>query len=117
MEIEKVIAEIESWAGTALPLEYSRILTSYGGKIIGEQVRFYSAQEIIERNETYGTKKYCPGYITIGDDSGGRAVVIPLTRMPISVYLVGHGYMDPEGFLLVSNNLGEWLNAECPVPN
>ena len=117
MEIASFIAEIENWTGSTLPLEYSRLLISHGGQIIGEQVLFYSAQDIIERNETYEKKKYSPGYLSIGDDSGGRAVVIPLCKDSAPVYLVDHGYMDPDGFLLVSNNLSEWFNAQCPVPN
>src|SRR2546429_3087481 len=98
---ETVIEEIERWAGKALPGFYRHFLLTHEEKIIGQQVNLYAAEWVIERNETYQTKEYCPGYITIGDDSGGRAFVISFADIPCSVFVVDHGYMNPDGFELV----------------
>ena len=100
--------KVTSWAGNELPEEYVALLMARGGQFCGELVRLYDVDEIIERNETYETKTYCPGFLTIGDDRGGRAVVIASRRAPSPVYLVDHGYMSPDGFATVASD-------DCPV--
>jgi hypothetical protein len=109
------VAEVERWLGTALPSEYVIFLCSHEERLIGEQVLLYAAESLIERNETYETKVYCPGYLTIGDDSGGRAVVIPTDQPLGTVYLVGHGIMSPNYFKLLPMSFGAWVNEGCPV--
>jgi hypothetical protein len=112
---EAAMQEIERWAGHPLPSAYRHVLPRLRDEIIGEQVLLYPADMVVERNETYQTKKYCPGYITIGDDSGGRAVMIALDDPTSQIYIVGHGSMDPQEFEPVNLPLAEWLEAACPV--
>ncbi|MGB4811940.1 MAG: DUF4274 domain-containing protein [Methylophilaceae bacterium] len=110
-----LIAAIETWAQTTLPSEYRQFLLSHDEMFFGDSILIYAAEDVIERNETYETKVYCPGYITIGDDSGGQAVVISLSGEPSSVFLVGHGHMKPDGFHLMANSLSEWIANGCPI--
>ena len=49
---------------------------------------------MLERNRAFETL-YRPGYPAIGDDSGGRAVVMAL-RSPQALFLVDHGAMTPD---------------------
>lgn len=114
MRREAVVAEIERWVGKPLPGFYRHFLLVHEEQIFGQQVSLYTAESVIERNETYQTKEYCPGYITIGDDSGGRAFVISLSDIPRSVFVVGHGDMDPEEFELVANDFDVWVKHGCP---
>ena len=109
------VDEVERWLGTALPSEYIKFLLSYDERLIGERVLLYPADALIERNETYETKIYCPGYLTIGDDSGGRAVVIPIDQPLGKVYLVDHGSMSPSDFELLSKSFNAWLEEGCPI--
>lgn len=109
------IAEVERWLGTALPIEYVIFLRSHEEDLIGEQVFLYPAELLIERNETYETKLYCPGYLAIGDDSGGRAVVIPMGQPLGKVYLVGHGTMSPSDFEPLPMSFSAWVKEECPI--
>ena len=111
----ELIAEVEQWLGTALPVEYVKFLLSYDESLIGKQVLIYAAESLIERNETYETKIYCPGYLTIGDDSGGRAVVIPIDQPLCKVYLVDHGSMSPSDFDLLPKSFHAWLEDGCPI--
>jgi hypothetical protein len=106
---------VEAWLGATLPAEYAKFLKSHTGSIIGEQVCLYSVTSLIERNETYETLTYCPGYLAIGDDSGGRAVIILLADPLKDVYLVGHGDMDLNGFKLLPLPFSEWLRSACAV--
>jgi SMI1 / KNR4 family (SUKH-1) len=110
------ITLIEDWAGAKLPDAYKRILEGYEGRISNGPVFIYSAEDVIERNETFETREYCPGYITIGDDSGGRAIVIDLSDQRCRVFMVDHGSMNPEDFALVSTDLSAWVEAGCPLP-
>lgn len=109
------IAEVERWLGTALPIEYVIFLRSHEEELIGEQVLLYSAELLIERNETYETKIYCPDYLAIGDDSGGRAVVIPIDQSLGEVYLVDHGTMSPSDFELLPMSFSAWVKEACPI--
>jgi hypothetical protein len=112
---ESDIEKVEAWLGATLPADYVKFLKSHTESIIGEQVCLYSVTSLIERNETYETLAYCPGYLAIGDDSGGRAVIIPLAKPLEDVYLVDHGYMDLDGFKLLPLPFSEWLRSACPV--
>ena len=111
------IDALEAWLGAPLPAAYARFLLTHEEGVIGEQVSLYTAAMLMERNQTYETREYCPGYLAIGDDSGGRAVVMPLAAdIPFGpLYLVGHGYMSPDGFEPIAQPFEAWLRAGCPV--
>lgn len=55
------IEAVESWASRKLPAEYVSMLARFGGQFITDRIRFYAANEVIERNETFQSKDYCPG--------------------------------------------------------
>lgn len=115
MDKEALIVEIESWANACLPTRYRNFLLRHEEAIFGESVLIYPAECLIDRNETYETKLYCPGYITIGDDSGGNAFIISLAGTDSAVYIVSHGYMKPAGFDLVASDLMKWIEHGCPI--
>ncbi len=115
MALDQDIAAIETWAGVPLAHQYRVFLVSRGGQFVGDFVRFYSADELIERNECYETKLYCPGFLSIGDDSGGRAVIINPQLTPPSVFVVDHGSMSQDDFIVVSESLLDWVNMGCPL--
>ncbi|MES2260464.1 MAG: SMI1/KNR4 family protein [Pseudomonadota bacterium] len=115
MSIESQIAAVEIWAGCPLPPAYVDFLARIGGEFFRDCVLIYSADSIIERNETFQTKVYCPGYLAIGDDSGGRAIVIPLDAANSTVFSVDHGSMAPEEFEVVGESLQKWVADECPA--
>jgi hypothetical protein len=79
-------------------------------------VLLYPLDYVIERNETFETKIYCPGYIAIGDDSGGRAFVISLGDPECNLFVVDLGSMDPDDFDPMNTTLDPWVEAKCPVP-
>lgn len=117
MEATEKIAEVEDWLGLRLPEMYAQFLRSHSGKIFGDRVLLYSVEDLIERNSTYETKVYCPGHIAIGDDSGGRAFVIPLEEWTGSVFVVDHGDMSEEGCALVTTNFDGWIKNDCVLPD
>jgi len=107
---------LEAWAGP-LPRYYRQFLFDHPAGFSGDSVLLYEIGSVIERNECYETKKYCPGHITIGDDSGGSAIVVSLQDEAGSVFLVGHGYMSPDGFEPIASSFQDWLGQGCPLPD
>jgi hypothetical protein len=109
------IAALEAWIHQALPAEYSRLLIDQGGKFLGPSVRLYAADEVIERNQTYESQLYCPGFIAIGDDSGGRAIVIGTGDTSGPVFIVDQGAMSPDDFVQLAKSLEQWAEQSYPV--
>ncbi|WP_077049253.1 hypothetical protein [Pseudomonas sp. KK4] len=62
------------------------------GALLDGQVLIYSTEEIVERNRTYEIDKDFPGQILVGDDSGGRLVLIDRS-VEDKFYLIDSG--DP----------------------
>lgn len=112
----ELIDAVEQWLGASLPERYVDFLLTHQEQTIGDQVLLYPAAYLIERNETFETKTYCPGHLAIGDDSGGHAFVIPIDKPLDTVYVVGHGYMSPKGFRTMPLGFEQWLSEDCPLP-
>jgi hypothetical protein len=114
-ETMQKIDALQRWLGHALPAHYLRFLQGWQEDIRGEQVLLYGVESLMERNETYDTLQSCPSYMTIGDDSGGRAVMLALDGGDRAVYLVGHGSMQRDDFELAADDFTSWLAADCPL--
>ncbi|SDG83949.1 SMI1/KNR4 family protein [Janthinobacterium sp. YR213] len=116
--MSKTMQEIDVFQqalGHTLPAYYLAFLKDWHEDMRGEQVLLYGAESLLERNETYDTQQSCPGYMTIGDDSGGRAVMLALDGAERAVYLVGHGSMQRDDFELAADDFASWLAADCPL--
>ena len=109
-------SEFVAWLGHALPPQYEEYLRSVddGENAVGD-VLLYSADLLVEQNETYEVKSYCPGHFTIGDDGGGRGIVLRVCDG--SVHLVDHGAMTPDDMTLLGDGFREWYAAGCPLPD
>lgn len=117
METTEEIAEIEKWLGLRLPAKYAQFLLEHSERNFGDRVLLYSAGDLVERNSTFETKVYCPGHLAIGDDSGGRAFIIPVEKWTGSVFVVDHGDMTEDGFALVATNFHDWIKNDCVLPD
>lgn len=73
----------------------------------------YAPDEIPERNQPYEMGKYCPGWLTIGDDGGGGAIVVAPDEWPTPVHLVDHGSMSRADFVEVAQDPQEWVHLGC----
>lgn len=106
---------VKKWADSDLQDRYLAVLRKHGGTFCNEVVRLYNIDEIIERNEVYETKRYCPGFLTIADDSGGHAVLIALGAITSPVYLVDQGAMSEEDFTEIASDIDTWMEKVCAV--
>jgi hypothetical protein len=69
----------------------------------------------VERNDTYETKEFCPGFVTIGNDSGDMEFILSLENE--SVLMVDGGSMRPEDAEPVTDDLAAWLADGCAEVN
>lgn len=110
------IDEFQAWLEKSIPEEFKNYAETTGAEEINvNRVLLYSAEDLIERNETYEVKEYCPGYFTIGDDGGGGAIVMKVEDG--SLHLVDHGAMMPDCMKLVADSFQEWHASGCPLPD
>ncbi|TEW45075.1 SMI1/KNR4 family protein [Psychromonas algicola] len=86
---------IEEYFLNKLPKAYREFMLEVGGGHFGD-VFLYGVEDLIERNECYETKEYAPGWIAIGDDGGGRAIIISFSDDDPQVFIVDHGVMEPD---------------------
>lgn len=114
MDNDAAWADIERWYASPIAAPLRAAIDAHGDHWFGERVRLYAVDEIVERNETYQTQVYCPGYVTIGDDSGGRAFVVHGKLDPPTVFAVGHGSMSEIDFVEVGAELSRWISDGCP---
>ncbi|KII28711.1 hypothetical protein NL64_23260 [Pseudomonas fluorescens] len=70
----------------------AKFWTLYNGALLDDQVLIYSAEQVVERNITYEIDKDFPGQLLVGDDSGGRLVLIDRS-VENKFYLIDSG--DP----------------------
>ncbi len=110
-------AALERWLGQPLAPALRTHLIQANGASCGEYVCFYAPAELLERNKTYEVQSYCPGWLTIGDDGGGRAVMVSPGLEPATVFLVDHGSMAREEFHAVADELRAWIELDCPLPS
>ncbi|QJI39403.1 SMI1/KNR4 family protein [Pseudomonas sp. ADAK2] len=64
----------------------------YDGALLNDQVLMYSTDDIVERNQTYEVGINFPEQVLIGDDSGGRLILIDKAISDV-FYLIDSG--DP----------------------
>lgn len=77
-------------------------------------VRFlYGTEDIAERNATWEVQQYASGYVAIGDDGGGRVLLMRLAEEEKKVWIVDAGVMDPQHAELVAEDLLSWVNEGC----
>jgi hypothetical protein len=112
---DDAIDAISRWADEELQSGYIELLRVYGGKVINNRVLIYSADDVVERNVTFETKKYCAGYLALGDDSGGRAIVTNLGKVIGPVFIVDHGSMSEGDFVEIASDIRTWMEQGYPT--
>jgi hypothetical protein len=72
---EEALEECERRLEKALQRDLSALLRSTDG-FHSETVLIYGTNHLPERNRTFEVDRYCLGFIAIGDDGGGRAILL-----------------------------------------
>lgn len=73
----------------------------------------YSAGNLVERNLTYEVADYAPGFVLIGDDSGGRGFLVRVNDPDSSVFSSDLGDLDPMDFEIEAADVLSWIGSFC----
>lgn len=71
----------------------------------------YSAASIVERNVTYEVADYAPGFVLIGDDSGGRGFLVRVGDPDSQVFSSDLGDLDPADFEIEAADVPSWIRS------
>jgi len=110
------LKQFQNNTGLILPLDLSDFLEFSDGCLLETGVKIYSLDELQERNETYEITEYAPGYILIGDDSGGKGFLLSLQKETSEIYSSGLGDMSPNGFKVIANSFQSWIDRKLTAP-
>lgn len=88
----KSIAGVIHTLGVDRDAWVAKFWARYDGALLNDQVLIYSVSDVIERNQTYEIGNSFPRQIAIGDDSGGRLILIDKVASEV-FYLIDSG--DP----------------------
>ena len=109
------ITEAERALGLRFPQTYIELLRCSNGLLAhNDRTNLYGVQELPERNATYEAARYSPGWIMIGDDCGGHAILIASEGGRSGVFVVDMGSMSLDDADLVAPNLREWVDSGLP---
>ncbi|MEK5298977.1 SMI1/KNR4 family protein [Bacillus sp. FSL R5-0659] len=107
------IKEAESQLNMQLPHAYKELLKQTNGCSVGGDVLLYGTEDMVERNATWEIQQYASGYAAIGDDGGGRVLLMRQAEEETKVWIVDAGVMDPQHAELVAEDLLSWVNEGC----
>ncbi|MFJ5875658.1 hypothetical protein ACIQD1_13160 [Streptomyces sp. NPDC093088] len=99
-----------------LPAPLVALWSVRGGLLAESGVAVYSAVDIGERNATYEVAQYAPGFLLVGDDSGGRGFLLRADDPDSAVFSSGLGDLDPADFEVVSADFASWIESLGPAP-
>jgi len=109
----QTIRELERDVGFSLPAEYVEILQVANGFALSNGVIIYAAEDIPERNRTFEVKTYAPGYFAIGDDSGGRLLMLNGSKP--GIWIVDDGSVHPNDMIFLNYSFGDWIDSGFPL--
>jgi len=109
------INSVESTIGINLPWKYQMILLTSNGFLTESGILIYGIEDVVERNATWEVQKYAEGHIAIGDDSGGRVLLMAAQIEATQVLLVDSGDMNPKRAIIITNDVVEWIAKGCEI--
>lgn len=110
---DNALSNLESQIGCRLPVDYRELLQLMNGFSLDNGLLIYGTDELLERNKTFEVDIYAPGYFAIGDDSGGRVVLIAFEHP--GVFLVDQGSLAPRDMQRVASSVSQWLKRGCAI--
>lgn len=112
---DEEIVEAERAVALRFPQAYMELLRCSNGLLAhNDRTNLYGVQELPERNATYEAARYAPGWIMIGDDCGGHAILMAAEGGPPGVFVVDMGSMALDDGDPVASDLREWIDKGLP---
>jgi len=99
-----------------LPAPYRTFLLHNDERIRGDRLLLYPAEHILERNTTFEVQQYAPGYLAVGDNSGGSLVLIRLADPAAAPFLIDAGALGfPEMLHPLARSWVDWESNGFPL--
>lgn len=105
----RAIARTQETLPFPLPDPYVEFLGISNGLHSGDRLVLLELEELGGRNRDYEVQDYLPGFVMIGDDSGGTALV--MKQGEPTVFEVGMGVLDEEAMEVSAASLHQLLVA------
>ena len=77
--------------------------------VSGQPIRIWDPQGLLDMDSGYGVRKYMPGAIPVGTDSGGRVIIYADANEGYGLYFVDYGVFDLEEATWIAPSLGDFL--------
>lgn len=103
------ILPVENKLGFKLPIDLVDFLLKANGGLFKSGIAIYSIDDLIERNTTFEVLEYLPGFLLIGDDSGGKGILLSTDPKNKVVYLSGLGDLSVSGLKKESESFALWI--------
>lgn len=92
-----------------LPAAVAQFYQRRDGMLTPDGVAIYPVADLAERNQTFEIADFCPGYLLVGDDSGGRGFLIRLDTADPPVLSSDLGDLEPAGLREEGPRFSEWV--------
>ncbi|MFJ1751693.1 hypothetical protein [Kitasatospora sp. NPDC088134] len=110
------VARARAEFGSALPAPLVALWAVADGLTADDGTTVYPAGCLGERNATYEVARYAPGFVLVGDDSGGRGFLLRAGDPGSAVFSSDLGDLDPDGFETEAADFTSWIAALRPGP-
>jgi hypothetical protein len=104
---------VEATLNVRLPKNYTGWLTENEGleDVFGDcYLRLFAAHELLQANQDYGVAESLPGFVMIGTDGGGEAVVLDCRGGDRTVALVNLISLDLDDVAPQAESFGEFMD-------
>ncbi len=114
------VKDIETELGGVLSDVYVRFLRSHQEAVRDDGLVLYQLDQLKERNSTLQVQKYRHDFLAVGDDSGGRLVILRFSDPLAMPVLVDGGALVPnlpsQLVIALSDSWQSWEAAGFPLP-
>jgi hypothetical protein len=95
--------------GGSLPRQIEALYAAADGFMTSSGITVYGAEDLVERNETFEIEEFSPGYLLIGDNSGGMGFLVARNGPDEAVYSSDLGDLDIKGFRKLADSMAQWI--------
>ena len=119
-DLEHIVMDLKNHLGNAPPEVYAEYLVWADEVLRKDGLLMYDRDSVIERNLALGIQQHTAEYLGVGDDNGGRSIVIRFNDIDATPFLIGTGAIVPNVPLVLRHPLAMswklWQASGFPLP-
>lgn len=104
---------------TALPSVYMEFLAGCSERVRDDGLLLYQASDVVERNMTFGVERFTPEFLAVGDDSGGRLIVIRFADSAAAPFVIDAAALVPNRppslLVAIAPSWNQWSENGFPL--